>query len=311
MGKSGDLWDDSALLKAFDGAVSKYKKMHGLSAVTEGEIVDNNTEEKLPTAEADNGSSGLVDNNTEHVKKNDDSYADVETTAKIEETANNLHLLQINENPSLEIENCAMESHNVRSQNEAAWGSINQEQYNQLLSKYYEIEDQRQKILQQLNQCNNWNYQNPISNTSTSEEYYRASLPQQPYDTVTCYCSYGCQNWVVPCDSLTASCPDAICKDARKGHSISHEESDDIVKIAMDAAKRAVSSITQDASIKAGVSANEGNSVEINAQSTESSKTETDLAAVLNAWYSAGFYTGKYLSEQQSVEKKIKRGNGL
>ncbi|KAL8053384.1 hypothetical protein ABFX02_05G067600 [Erythranthe guttata] len=302
MGKSGDLWDDSALLKAFDGAVSKYKKMHGLSGVTEGEIIDSNTEEKLPTAEADNGSSGLVDNNTD--------FTDVETTAKIGETANNLHLLQIKENPSLEIENQAMESHNVHSQSEAAWGSVNQEEYNQLLSKYYEIEDQRQKILQQLNQCNNWNYQNPISDASTSEEYYRASLPQQPYDTVTCYCSYGCQNWVVPCDSLTASCPDAICKDARKAHSVSHEESD-IVKTAMDAAKRAVSSITRDASIKADVSANEGNSVEITAQSTESSKTETDLAAVLNAWYSAGFYTGKYLSEQQSVEKKIKRGNGL
>ncbi|KAL7111172.1 hypothetical protein ACP275_05G071200 [Erythranthe tilingii] len=310
MGKSGDLWDDSALLKAFDGAVSKYKKMHGLSGVTEGEIVDNNTEEKLPTAEADNRSSGLVDNNTEHVKKDDGSYADAETTAKIGETANNLHLLQITENPSLEMENHAMESHNVQSQNEAAWGSINEKEYNQLLSKYYEIEDQRQKILQQLNQCNNWNYQNPISDTSTSEEYYRASLPQQPYDTVTCYCSYGCQNWVVPCNSLTASCPDAICKDARKPHSVSNEESD-IVKTAMDAAKRAVSSITRDASIKADVSANEGNSVEITAQSTESSKTETDLAAVLNAWYSAGFYTGKYLSEQQSVEKKIKRGNGL
>ncbi|KAL7149858.1 hypothetical protein ABFS83_05G069500 [Erythranthe nasuta] len=309
MGKSGDLWDDSALLKAFDGAVSKYK-MHGLSAVTEGEIVDINTEQKLPTAEADNGSSGLVDNNTEHVNKDDGSYTSVETTAKIGETANNLHLLQMTENPSLEIENHAMESHNVQSQNEAAWGSINQEEYNQLLSKYYEIEDQRQKILQQLNQCNNWNYQNPVSDKSAYEEH-QASVTQQPYDTVTCYCSYGCQNWVVPCDSLTASCPDAIYKDARKAHSVPHEESDDIVKIAMDAAKRAVSSITQDASIKADVSANEGNSVEINAQSMESSKTETDLAAVLNAWYSAGFYTGKYLSEQQSVEKKIKPCNGL
>ncbi|CAK9146042.1 unnamed protein product [Ilex paraguariensis] len=28
MGKEGDLWDDSALINAFDDAISKYKKMH-------------------------------------------------------------------------------------------------------------------------------------------------------------------------------------------------------------------------------------------------------------------------------------------
>lgn len=27
----------------------------------------------------------------------------------------------------------------------------------------------------------------------------------------------------------------------------------------------------------------------------ESTSSETDLTAVLNAWYSAGFYTGKYV----------------
>lgn len=217
----------------------------------------------------------------------------MEATDKIGETAN-FHLLQIKENPSLVLDSSnhvdSSNSHtgnvapvsetsapelgssgnqtvslNAQSQNEATWCcSIVQEDYNQLLNKYYEIEDQRQNILHQLNQFSYLNYQNPVSGTSTSEEYQESLT--QPYDTVTCHCSYGCQNWVVPCCSLPASssgltCTDRSCgtisKGAPKGNSISHEEPD-FVEMALDAAKRALSSLTQEASTKADVFANEG-----------------------------------------------------
>lgn len=36
-----------------------------------------------------------------------------------------------------------------------------------------------------------------------------------------------------------------------------------------------------------------------------SASSETDLAEVLNAWYSAGFYTGKYLTEQTVARKRL------
>ncbi|KAG8374577.1 hypothetical protein BUALT_Bualt10G0009900 [Buddleja alternifolia] len=48
---------------------------------------------------------------------------------------------------------------------------------------------------------------------------------------------------------------------------------------------------------------------EVKGHFTESTKSSTDLDVVLNACYSAGFYTGKYLSEQ-SLEKR-KHGQGL
>lgn len=33
----------------------------------------------------------------------------------------------------------------------------------------------------------------------------------------------------------------------------------------------------------------------VEAQMTETTSSETDISVVLNAWYSAGFYTGKYV----------------
>ncbi|KAK6119508.1 hypothetical protein DH2020_046750 [Rehmannia glutinosa] len=346
MGKSGDLWDDSVLM------------MHGMSGSTVAEKANMNTEENLPAAEADNRSNrtsvlrqAFTDWRKiphcstsqwkpylEQKELNDDNlYVELETTAKIGENA---ELLQIKENPPLELDSstkslgssdiqngnlppingdpaaesgspgkCLISS-DAQSQNEAAWYSNAPEEYSQLLNKYYELEGQRQQVLQQLNQYNNWNYQNPISNTPTSDEY-QASVPQ-PYDTVTCYCPYGCQNWVVPINSLPGSYSggtcigkscNAISKESQSGNSMSSEDPD-FVKTAMVAAERALASLMKEAN---GVKDKE--LVMETGNFAESTKSSTDLDVVLKAWYSAGFYTGKYLSEQ-SLEKNEK-GQGL
>lgn len=118
------------------------------------------------------------------------------------------------------------------------------EEYNKLLNKYYEIENQRQHILQQLNQYSNWNYQYPFSSTSTAEEY-QTSVPQ-PYETVACQCPYGCQSWVVPCNSSDAACSggnhiDTTChaKDSQNGNSGSQKDPD-FVNTAIAAAEKAL-----------------------------------------------------------------------
>lgn len=160
-----------------------------------------------------------------------------ETTLKIGETAN---LQKIEGKPSLELDSST--EHEV-SVNEAALYSTGREGYDQLLNKYYEIEDQRQWVLQHLNQYTNWNYQNPGP--------YHASAAQ-PYNLVSCNCSYGCQNWVVPCDS-SFTCLDGpyaeycndILKDAKSENLMSQHP--DILQTAMEAAKRALSLSTQDA----------------------------------------------------------------
>lgn len=95
-------------------------------------------------------------------------------------------------------------STDLKSQNEATCYLDGSEEYNNLLNKYYEVENQRQQILQQLNRYSNSNYQYPLSSTSVTEEC-QAFVPQ-PYESVACNCPYGCQNWVLPCDSSPAAC---------------------------------------------------------------------------------------------------------
>lgn len=89
-------------------------------------------------------------------------------------------------------------------QNEATCNLDGSEEYNNLLNKYYEVENQRQQILQQLNRYSNWDYQYPFSSTSITEECQ--TFVHQPYETVACNCQYGCQNWVVPCNPSTVAC---------------------------------------------------------------------------------------------------------
>ncbi|KAL6550461.1 hypothetical protein OROMI_020949 [Orobanche minor] len=271
MGK-GELWDDSVLVKAFENAVSKYKVIHRMSGSNVGEKADTNTEENLPASEADNGSNNF--RSDDENLQNDDNL--LQTTAKTGETA---EFPQIKENLPLEQDSSAkclgsfniqcdnlpptnrnsaaksgspvkhVISSDVQSQNEAAWYSSAPEEYSQLLTKYYELEGQRQQVRQQLNQYN-CNYQHPVPGTSTSKEY-QASVPQ-PYDTVTCYCPYGCQNWIVPTNILPASCSGDTCIGKscngipRQGNPIPPEDTD-FVKTAMLAAERALSSLTKEA----------------------------------------------------------------
>ncbi|XVF11106.1 hypothetical protein REPUB_Repub07fG0240400 [Reevesia pubescens] len=49
MGKEGELWDDSALIDAFDNAMFKYKKMHGKknSEANVSVVVDQSDEETI------------------------------------------------------------------------------------------------------------------------------------------------------------------------------------------------------------------------------------------------------------------------
>ncbi|PHU20076.1 hypothetical protein BC332_11227 [Capsicum chinense] len=74
--------------------------------------------------------------------------------------------------------------------------SLSIEDYNQLLYKYYELEDQRQKILQQLNQFGISGDQN--SDYTSQEHQAYASQNLNPTES-SFYCPYGCQSWVSPC----------------------------------------------------------------------------------------------------------------
>ncbi|XP_042057007.1 uncharacterized protein LOC121801559 isoform X2 [Salvia splendens] len=291
MGKEGEIWDDSALIKAFDHAVTKYKAMN----VNSGEKAIINAEENLPGAGADNGSIECG-SNSEFVQNDDSLLNGLETKTQVVEPAETLvstedsplelgssakcvGFFNIHEYPvpptndisaTTSVSQCQnTASTDIKHQNEASCYSDGSEEYTKLMNKYYEIENQRQHIFQQLNQYSNWNNQYPFSSTSMTEEY-QASVPQ-PYETVACSCPYGCQNWVVPRNSSPAACSDALA-------------------------------LTKEA--------NGGTYKELGVETGQSpeSKSTTDLDVVLRAWYTAGLYTGKYLSEQSSEGSKQGRG---
>ncbi|KAJ6308444.1 hypothetical protein OIU76_018098 [Salix suchowensis] len=192
------------------------------------------------------------------------------------------------------------------------------EDYNQLLNQYYELEEKRQMILQQLNVY----YQYPVDDSgsggywgtcSASQDQLVAATQASLTPLICSCCPYACHCSVAPCSSFS-SCTlggtslGKACADSspmmNPGKSFPPMD-DDIVKTAMDAAERAMSSMTMNApAVKSDTEGNKAEKSEDNGgEITQNTSSETDLTVVLNAWYSAGFYTGKYLTER-SIAKK-------
>ncbi|CAK7356065.1 unnamed protein product [Dovyalis caffra] len=313
MGKEGELWDDSALINAFNDAMSKYKKMHGKK-----KIQDNSSDGgKVGSVTEEENASAIT---TVHESLN-------ETVKEVDESSNvTLNtVIELGENKSLspaKVNNCVDsfgpesyidQSNGVHKQtlNDCSY-SHGAEDYNQLLSQYYELEEKRQKVLQQLNQYGGYNYQYPAEGSgsggywgtcSASKDQSVASTQASLSPLICSCCLYACNCPVAPCSSfftyslgvtsLGKTCTDSFAM-IDPGNSCPPVVRN-IVKTAMDAAERAISSMTMN--ISAVNSDTEGNKVEKHKDNegeiAQNTSSETDLTVVLNAWYSVGFYTGK------------------
>ncbi|CAA7393291.1 unnamed protein product [Spirodela intermedia] len=163
MGKETDLWDDSALINAFDQALNKYKAMHVEkfdATTTRGEISANNESEPSSTEQIH-----------VHVESNfaKTSLSEVEAEAEAETEAEAVLSLPCGNNETAEEASTVQES-----QPEAGPRfpeSTSAEDCTQLLTQYYELEEKRQRVIQQLQQAGYWNH--PTS-TQTPE------APQRP-----------------------------------------------------------------------------------------------------------------------------------
>ncbi|XVF52304.1 hypothetical protein PTKIN_Ptkin05aG0008100 [Pterospermum kingtungense] len=182
--------------------------------------------------------------------------------------------------------------------------------YNQLLTQYYEVEDKRQKILQQLQQFGSWNYQGSAEGSSTGPQW-GTSCTSQEYLIPTSYasqstavcscCPYVCQSLVTPCTSYPCCSLGGTCvgKTSTEPHGATAQGNlptvidGDIVKTAMGAAQRAISSMTTQASINPNVNEEDKEKRNVEGEMNQNTNYETDLTVLLNAWYSAGFHTGK------------------
>ncbi|XVE65343.1 hypothetical protein DITRI_Ditri07aG0173100 [Diplodiscus trichospermus] len=309
MGKESELWDDSALIDAFDNAMSKYKRMHGKK----------NSEANV---------SSVADQSADEAIKHRDAVENCNATSNTgTETDEAKDLQPVKENNavhSLTTEPCIDSSTSLLMQdkqdgNEGYSDLQGAQDYNQVLSQYYEVEDKRQKILQQLQQFGSCNYQGSAEGSSAAAQWgayctsqeYPIPTSQASQSTVVCSCCpYVCQSLVTPCTSYPCCCLGGACVGTSTEPNGSMTRGNlptvidgDIVKTAMGAAERAISSMTTKASINRNVNEEGKEKKNGEGEMNQNASCDTDLTVLLNAWYSAGFYTGKYLVEQ-SIGKK-------
>ncbi|XP_065880012.1 uncharacterized protein [Euphorbia lathyris] len=294
MGK-GELWDDSALLNAFDDAMSNYKKMH---AKKTNDFSTDGEESHGAIRDAEEKNNSLASN-----------------TLKTMGETENLSLVQ--EDHSLDSVDCQPCVDSSSGQHKQAVTDClytqNLEGYNQLLNQYYELEEKRQMIFHQLQQLGGYDYQTSAEGFGSSQQLgtcctshnhsFSTGVPFLPTVAGSCCCPYPSHCSAapcisVPCCSLGGTCASKMCDNlsALTCHKKSAPLTDGgIVKTAMEAAEKALSSIKSMESTNCSTEEKGKDNVEEIAKSISS---DTDLSLVLNAWYSAGFYTGKYYTEQ-------------
>ncbi|KAK8505695.1 hypothetical protein V6N11_050911 [Hibiscus sabdariffa] len=297
MGKESELWDDSALIDAFDNAMSKHKKMHGRKKSEANVSVHRSGDEAMkPWDAGENSSAGAI-------------------TGTETEEAMDLEPVKENRTP----EPYAYSSTSLPMQD--GYSDLQGSQdYNRILGQYYEVEEKRLAILQQLQQYGSWGYQYSAEGSTTAAPFgtscvsQECSIPtsQALQSTAICPCClYVCQSLVAPCTSYPCcSLPGtSVGKTSTDPNgSVTHGNlpktvNSDIVKTVMGAAERAISSLTTKASINPNVNEEEKEKKDGEEEMNHGNR-ETDLAVLLNAWYSAGFHTGKYLAEQSNAKEK-------
>nr|GMC81711.1 uncharacterized protein LOC109158666 [Ipomoea batatas] len=145
------------------------------------------------------------------------------------------------------------------------------------------------KPCRQLYQFCGWSYEYPGHSTLTSQEHQTYAAHASNSTPTAFYCPYGCQSSVTPPSCCVGgNCIDKNFDAARSSNDQSSTslQQPDVVKTAMDTAEKALSSLRHDLG-------NDRSPNMSNDHVEEETKPETDLSEVLQAWYSAGFYTGK------------------
>ncbi|KAM6587710.1 hypothetical protein CsatA_010315 [Cannabis sativa] len=314
MAKQGDLWDDSALISAFNNAVSKYKTMHGKKA-------NDVSKDKGELVSGSGNHAGIDEHQETKRQENADEKSNLQpqSATEVGETSNPSEVKETHF-----IDPHIPESHAEVTQDVPMSYSYPQDgqDYNQLLQQYYELEEKRQQIIQQLQQYGGWNYQYTHEGTSTGMQWDNATTlnvqeQQSSTQAMSCpCCPYASQCFITPCTSVPTcfkggSCAVETCIDGcgvvdpRKKLP---QQDNHIVEAAIGAAERALSSLRiKNSDDSNSNEANKGKETDRKeGGNIQSASSETDLAEVLNAWYSAGVYTGKYLVEQ-SIAKKHQR----
>ncbi|PRQ18948.1 hypothetical protein RchiOBHm_Chr7g0211801 [Rosa chinensis] len=310
--KEGDLWDDSALINAFDNAMTTYKKMHSKKPTqgpTQEHKLVSSPEEQVIVEAGETQEAKRIQGDA------DDPTKDEKTTMEMGETSN---LSEAKENHCLDSYVPDPYSQDAQDMQNNYSYSEGGEDYTNLLNQYYEIEEKRQKILEKLHQFGGGNYQYSGEGSGsgsgvqwgTVSSYEQNAVPaSQPSDpaVVGSCCPYMCPCLMTACTAfpacpLDSTCAGITCTEAclatSNGKPLSLEDRK-IVKTAFGTAERALSSMKTNITVDSSKSEEKDES-----EMAETTGSETDISVVLNAWYSTGFYTGKYLVEQSIAKKR-------
>ncbi|CAL4884804.1 unnamed protein product [Urochloa decumbens] len=350
MGKGGELWDDSALVDAFDRAVATYKVMHGKS--NRATPCEDEKPEHSATAAADTATAQVeepipAEATDEHREK--DANCDNTPCGMAEAPQQPTEERQTVEQAPVQETDPGKETHvteskAISSDATDADGNVSSSQqtweYNELLRQYYELEEKSRNVLQQLQQASYWNYQASGYASTTQEQQiptYSATAPDPHSSTTQSSCCY----WNVPMVSVSCcsagqpsqgsasmppsgGCSVSLTCDQCPGASTTYpsvsnfmqlptkspSNGDQVAKAAMMTAEGALNFMRSTVSGQPGSQKNESETgkeestnMGIN-PNLDITGADSDLAVLLNAWYAAGFYTGRYLALQSTKNPK-------
>ncbi|KAL4199537.1 hypothetical protein AMTRI_Chr03g51640 [Amborella trichopoda] len=271
MGKETAIWDDSVLIQAFDDAMNKGNKGEHPAGSTG---LENPSETNIPIGTTD-----------EHLQVPDSCVS--ETNA--------------DDSGGIPVPENAGEYTNSHAEN-----------YTQLYNQYLELDKQMNEVLNELYHSNYWKYSvsGQESGTSTlwnagDSSHYATIQGEQP---CSCYCLgayWPLSPPYIQCQSVgksnTHSCQPMMTKNALKP---SPPMDDNVVKKVMGAAEKVIPSTKTKVSVPSNACEGEHKAEELEDKEWEDHNSETDISVVINAWYAAGFYTGKYYSEQSTKRRQ-------
>ncbi|XP_062219994.1 uncharacterized protein LOC133919576 isoform X1 [Phragmites australis] len=334
MGKGGELWDDSALVDAFDRAVATFKAMHGKN--TQATPCENEKPE--------HASAAAEEEETDEHREKDDNYNKIpcgamETLQEPSEESKTIEQAPPLQETDPGIEIHASEFKTLSSDATDADRNVSSSQqgeHTELLRRYYELEEQSRNVLQQLQQTNYWNYKEPEYASMYQQQQAPAYNGTAP-DPHSCTAQSSCCYWNVPLVSVSCcsagqpsgssdsvppngGCSVSLTCDQCPGASTTYTtganfmqppttvstNDDQVTKVAMMTTEGAFNFMRSTIS---GDPASQRKETETGKESTsmgmwpnfDTTGADSDLAVVLNAWYAAGFYTGRYLM-QESVK---------
>ncbi|KAG0460599.1 hypothetical protein HPP92_020507 [Vanilla planifolia] len=284
MSKGTELWDDSALINAFNDAMASYKEIHGTKITGGASVVEkhesNDSESDSVTLQEKQdgncGQSGFILTNME----NGESQIDFEGENLNMETSLN------------ETRAAASGVSTLENNFDAKFGGYSDHHvsdYNDLLKQYNELEKKKQEVAEQLNLANYWNYQHPVQD-STSQVQQPAVYGASELDpNITCpWCTcHGLattfnSNLACPAANMLSGgyvcCPQWVL--CCSGHQAQQ------TKASMVSTEQQNVSKDKDASVIS---------------------SKTDLSSVLNAWYWAGYQTGRYVLELELDKEQEKK----